>query len=175
MTDIALQFHATPSENYEFAVNMADKYSVILYVTLFPPQQTVRMGDKGSHIEDLVNWKSVCIVFVRPESALAKVFPYPPELPECLMLWIGLVHGQTLGESALTYRGYHADDYKLWNRIATDFKKIAPTGGVFWGKEGITPLRPDKSHRVTNGARTFARAGNTLVDLSGRPFTIENG
>jgi hypothetical protein len=169
VTDISLQFHATPEELLPlvraYLVEEGDQASAARY----PPfgAALVDRAELDSVFADPSVGRIIMTAYT-PELAVGGMMEFLDRNPSALQLHLGRNSPAGLEESWLTGRTDDKERLQTWKKLLSKIRAITRTGVVaFDPATGATAAV--KAHRFSDGAKALEREGVPILTAAGKP------
>ena len=172
MTDISIQFHATPTEIAQFVSEFTDDFELsVTCVKLMPFEaRSISRQQIESTLSDERCWR---LAFTQSEPVVDAINldMFEERNPGNLMLEIGRKTHQGLKQSWLCCRVFDRKQLNAWRKIAKQLNAITQSGAY-----AVNPTTGAKArftkYRYTEGARELQLKGIKMLAFAGNSQII---
>lgn len=169
MSDMSLQFHATPEELLPlvraYLVEVGDQVSALRY---HPFRAALIDRAELDSVFDDPSVRRIVMTAYAPELAVAGRMEFLDRNPSALQLDVGRNSPAGLDESWLTGRTEDKERLKTWKKLLSKIRAITRTGVVAFNPDtGATAVV--KGHRFSEGAKALERQGVPILTAARKP------
>ncbi len=167
MADISIEFHATEQELAEWLVQWCSVGDITLVAMTFEPfsVKEVKLSEILAVLRDH-DVRRLCLFASEPTLDVHSKVEFERANDDELVLDVGRVSEEGLGESWLACRSDNTDALAKWRHIAKDLKAKTRAGVTAINRQnGVSAFY--KSHRFSQGAKELEDAGTPMLPIQG--------
>jgi hypothetical protein len=168
MSDISVQFHASPSENLEFIEVVLREFRLYLVAIQLRPFAVKEID--AANLHDFVggepNFRRFAFLLNPPVISVQHELDFADKNPDYLRFDIGVETEKGLQQSWLSARTQNRDAIEVWKKVALLLKQRTMQGAIAVNPK--TGARSNiKSFRYTAKARALSEQGMPMLPMAG--------
>ncbi len=168
MTDISIQFHATPDELLSLVRDCVTEFDLHVVAMKFFPFEAVEVS--GSHLDEVFSsssaFRELALTLQKPFVAVRSSTEFFDKNPNKLRLDIERPSEKGLKQTWLTARVNDTEALPIWQEVARRVKAISKVGVVVVNPHTGASVR-SRSFRYTEGAKALESMGIQMLAGSG--------
>ncbi|HEX5745451.1 MAG TPA: hypothetical protein VFZ09_04350 [Archangium sp.] len=167
MTDISIQLHALPEELLPIMSECARDFSLHVTALRFKPFTATAIDADVLH-EPMLDGgvRRIAFTITKPSLPAETLNGFLDRNPDALLLDLGRLKENGLGESWLTARTSNTVALEIWKRVAQKFRSATKAGAIAIDpRTGATSKL--KAHRYSEGARALQSKGVVMLPVAG--------
>lgn len=169
MGKVNVQFHAVPSEIFEFVEYCSKEHELEAVLMQFYPEFKIiciNYYDFNSRLLELEKIDQICLCNTKPYILVNSPYDFLTNNPNCLSITIGVFDDQSLRQSFLSGQTDNTELLTIWKKIVKKLNSITSAG--VWVENPHTGVKAFYNRfRYTSNAKELFNDGIRMLPVAG--------